>query len=305
MLVPTVASEGHAFPLSGAVVGTATAAAGSTARVLVAATNTGASGTILCFTVNSTTPAIAPQTIPTLALSDVAGGPTASRAMKAGITVTNRTQMLNMGGQVSVLNAVQRVSLPAAPSAMTQAQWDTFMDSLVAHPKSRIYSGTDFARSKTFICHPLDQTDYVGYRGHHGTQTGDEFWSHIAVWPTQNPEPRPMSTIFMVFEVPSTNNTYEFKTRASFYTRWPLDTVPGQAHRPVPTADPKVVNALRDHAEATGHVPRGEEAAVGIGGAVLGGLAAAAGFAAKAGRAAATFAEGAQGLEMMMPLLVP
>lgn len=221
--------------------------------------------------------------------------------MKAGVTVVNRTQLLDMGGQVSVLNSSQRVSLPAAPSAMSQAQWSTFFDEIVSHPKSRIYSGADFKKPKTFVTHPLDQTDYLHYEGWHGTLTADEFWAHIAIWPGLAPDPRPMSTVFVVLEVPAVENTYECKSRGSYYTRWPLNTVPGQAQRPVPTAAAGVINAARDHAEATGHLPRGEELGMAAAGAAAAGGATWLASALRGARAGA-LAIG-EGMELAAPLL--
>lgn len=201
-------------------------------------------------------------TIPLLAAADNAGGPTSGRAMKGGLTICNRTQQLKTGGQVTVLNASQRVALPASPATMTKDQWSSFMDTVVSHPQSRIYNGGDFSRSKTYITHPLDQTEYLKYTPWHGTLTFTEFWNHVAVWPSSEPDIRPMSTVFVVFESAPENNSYEFKGRSSFYTRWPLESVPGQAQRPVPTAPASVVNAMRDHAESTSHLPRGEELAL-------------------------------------------
>lgn len=170
------------------------------------------------------------------------------------------------------------------------------MSKVVSHPSSTIYDGTDFAKPKTFICHPLDQTDYLKYGGWHGTDTLDEFWSHIAIWPGHNPDSRPMSTIFVVIEQPAVQNAYELKARARYYTRWPLDSVGGQAQGVVPTASANVVNAARDRAEATAHIPR-EGAVAAAGAAVMGGL----GWVARGARAGAAAIEGAGAL--MEPLL--
>lgn len=298
-LVPTVTSEGHAFPIVGATVSSFIATTSS--RSLFVYANTGGAGTVAAAVNASSTPSSAVYTIPLLADADDVGGPTSGRAMKGGLTFVNRTQLLDQGGQVVTLNCTQRVRLPAAPSSMTQAQWNTFMNSLVAHPMARIFSGTDFRKSKTLITHPLDSTDYLRYTGWNGTLTLDELFSHIAIWPSLDPKPRPMSTIFVIFEAPATQNTYEFKTRSHFYTRWSLDTVPGQAQRTVPTAPANVVNQHRDHAAATAHIPRGEEAGVASIAAAAG---AGAGWLANATRLAMTGAQGvAEGLELAAPLL--
>lgn len=298
-LVPSVTSEGHAFPIVGATVSSFIATTGSRSFFVYA--NTGNAGTVAAAVNAASTPSTAIYTVPLLADADDAGGPTSGRAMKGGLTFVNRTQLLDQGGQVVTLNCTQRVRLPAAPSLMTQAQWNTFMDTLVAHPMARIFSGTDFRKSRTLISHPLDSTDYLRYTGWHGTFTLDQFFSHIAIWPGLDPAARPMSSIFVIFEAPSAQNTYEFKTRSHFYTRWPLDTVPGQAQRAVPTAPASVVNQHRDHAAATAHIPRGEEAGVA---AVAAAAGAGAGWLANATRLAVAGAQGiAEGLELAAPLL--
>lgn len=294
-LVPTVVSEGAAFPMSGSTVQAINAP--TTVRTILAVANTGVSGSVLGFVTNNATPGAGVSTIPLLAAGSDAGGPTSGRAMKSGVTIINRTQLLNQGGQLCVLNAIQRLSFPAAPSAMTQAQWNEVADGILAHPRSRLFSGADFAKSKTFVNHPLDQTDYLSYQGWRGSLTVDEFWAHLAVWPGSSHATRPMSTTLIVLEPPAVQNTYEVKTRSMFYTRWPLDSVPGQAHRAVPTASPQVVNAHRDFAEAVGHLPREEIAAAGVGGAALGGAAA---WATGAMRAAQAVGEG---VELFAPLL--
>lgn len=292
VLVPTLVSEGSAFPISGSIMHNLLTSVGSNDRALAIMTNTGRAGTVLATVAAGAGVATSVHTIPLLSASDIAGGPTSARPMKGGLTMINRTQVLNMGGQVSVLNSTQRVKLPASPSTMTATQWKDFFDTINGHPRTRIYNGADFAKSKTYVCHPLDQVDYTRYGEFHGTFNLDDYFAHFAIWPGQNPEERAMSTIFVVFEPSPAVNSYEFKVRASYYTRWPLDTVPGQAQRPVPTASAAVINQHRDYAEATAHVPRGEEV----------GLAAAAGtagFLAGIGRAAtAARAAAAPALEM-------
>lgn len=302
VLVPSIVSEGAAFPISGSTI--RNLSMDTSLRTLVAYTNNGHSGSVMSWVNTAATPGYEVGTIPLLAASDTAGGPTSGRSMKGGISVVNRTQLLNMGGQVSVLNSTQRVSLPAQPSSMTPAQWSTFMDEIVAHPKTRIYNGSDFKKGKTFVAHPLDQTEYVHYKGWEGTLGLNEFWQRIAVWSPVVPESRPMSTIFLVFEPNSVTNTYEFKTRSSFYTRWPLNSVPGQAHRPVPTAPAALINAHRDHAEATGHMARGEEVAAIAGAAGIGGAAAWLARGAQFARGAMAVGEGIAGAgEAALPLL--
>merc|ERR1711964_258984 len=59
-----------------------------------------------------------------------------------------------------------------------------------------------------------------------------------------------MSVIAYVFDQVADPQDYSVTVRASFYTRWPLTTVPGQSMKPIPTASPKIVNHVRDQAES-------------------------------------------------------
>jgi len=302
--IPVIVSEGNAFPMQGSTVKNFNNS--TTTRMLFAYANTGDSGTVLAWVQNTATPSKGVETIPLLAAADDAGGPTSGRAMKGGLTIVNRTQYLNQGGQVAVLAATQRVSLSALPSLMTQAQWNTFFDEIVAHPSTRLYNGSDFRTAKTFITHPTDQSDYTKYQPWMGTSALDDWWKHVAIWPGGTPENRPMSTVFVVFEASDSVNSYEAKTRSHFYTRWPLNSVPGQAQKPVPIADTKVVNAQRIHAEATSHLAREGEIGLGAALAGLGGLAYRA--AQSAGGAAGAVARNAGMLalenpELALPLL--
>lgn len=254
-LIRSVMSEGHAFPIWGMT--RSDIITNEAGRQMLFVTNTGNSGTI-CYSIYQTTPSATRYTIPTLSSSASAGGPTSGRAMKCGITVVNVSKRLNVGGRIYVLNASQRLAFGAAPSAMTQLQWKAVADAIIAHPHTRSYTGGDFVAPKTFVCHPTNETDYDKYVAWNGTDTLDQYFEHLAVWSGSTTTLRPMSTICIVIEpFPDDSvNDYSFTSRAAFYSRWPLASVPGQAHIPVPTAAAAVINKERDATERNAQVPR-------------------------------------------------
>jgi len=223
-------------------------------RKLYAITNNGISGSVMCYLHNTATPFTSVYTVPTLSAAASAGGPTAARAMKASLTMVNDTQRLNQGGKVYTLVANQRLRIPAPASTMTQAEWNTLMDEIIAHPHTRAHSGADFVTPKTLVCHPSNIPDYTDFKEFEGTSTVDGFWAGISTAPSPGPvlggvNKRPMSTIFVVFEPPAVDQTYTVTARASWYTRWPLDTIMGQSMKPIPTAPLSTINGAQDQAE--------------------------------------------------------
>jgi len=250
MLIPSLTSAGAAFPYGGMVRVNISLAVGD--RAIIAVTNTGTAGTIMA-RVQLTAAGVFVRdafTIPTLALGDEAGGPTSGRAMKCGVSVVNTTQFLNRGGRVYHLNADQRVRLAAAPSAWSVAQFGSAFETLIAHPRTIEGDGAEYGKPREFISHVVDQSRYNDFAEWNGTATLDEFYLHTAVWPASAPSDRPMSTTFLCFDAPATTNTYTLTARGVFYTRWPLDTVPGQCHQKVPVAEPHAVNTILGGGEA-------------------------------------------------------
>lgn len=253
-LVPTLLSEGKAFPTGGVFRFPMSNVTGS--RKIVVIANTGVGGTLGLYVNNTTTPFLQVSTLPTLAAADDAGGPTSGRAMKCGVSIVNTTQRLNVGGRVTILNANQRFLVPAAPSAMTQAQWSAFADEVVGHPAAVSMGGADFTHPKLIVSHPVNGPEYSNYDEWKGTSTADNFASHWAIWPAGVPDARPMSTIVLVFEDPPVLNTYVLSMMAQYYTRWPINTILGQHMRPTPVAAAADINRHQQHAEAYAHVPR-------------------------------------------------
>lgn len=241
MLVPVPRAQGTALPITGMVRVESTLLA---ERRIVMVTNGGSSGTIYVELIGTAIPGEASRTVPLLATGATTGGATSMRAMKAGLTIENVTAALTRGGRVYVLNAQQRVALPAAPSSLTLVQLNTFADQLIAHPDCRGFSGQDFGTSRHFHCHVADHIEYENFNTNNGASSPDGIYAHAAVWPGSSVAERPMSCIFVVLEIPATAQDYTFTAHGSFYTRWPLDTVGGQVARDIPTASLSALDKL-------------------------------------------------------------
>jgi hypothetical protein len=168
----------------------------------------------------------------------------------------NNTADLSCGGRVYFLNCDSRVALPAAPSLLTDLQYDTVVNKLLAHPNCRSISGKQLQRPTDFTSHVVDPVDYDTFGEWHGTQTADEFGEHWAIWPGGTPASRPMSTLFIIFDEPAADQAYTFSVRASFYNRWPLDTVGGQVMHPIPLTAPETLARSQAAAASTSGAPR-------------------------------------------------
>jgi len=266
MQIPAAFRAGTAFPIRGVIRRAWTIGAVQQERTVVAVTNTGVSGSVMTIIQLQTLSSVRSvkytvvDTIPLLASAASTGGPTSARSMKYSLNVCNTTQALYRDGRVFSLVSSQRVVLPSAPSTMTAAQWDTFMDGLVAMPGAKPYAADVFSNGgRDFTGHIVDGSKYEEFGTFLGTDTLDNFWAHIAVWPSGPADGtavlRPMSTTFIVIEAPSaTAQQYEFSASAAYYTRWPLTSVPGQSQTEIPTADLGALNGLQKMAEAASNI---------------------------------------------------
>lgn len=241
-----VQSSGAAFPHTGMTRMEITNAAGSSRKLLVI-TNTGDSGTLMMYVHNTATPFVSVHTVPTMSANASAGGPSTARAMKCSLTLVNNTRLMDLGGKIYTLVANQR-TIMESPSTMTQAQWTSFTDDLIAHPHTKCWSGSDFQKPKTLLCHPSNIPDYTSFDRFNGTLSADQFALVVSAYSTLS-KPRPMSTIYVVMESPATNNVYTATARGSWYARWPLDTIMGQSMKDMPTAPQADINLMQDHAE--------------------------------------------------------
>lgn len=264
--MPTLASDGKALPYTGMVsVDFSTSTTNTTCIFLQ---NTGDSGTCgYMITLSPSGDIIGSQamTIPTLATRTDQGGPTATRAMKLSGSLVNCTNVMHRGGRVTYLNSSQR--MPQRDTLATPDNFAHVVEAIKASPYRRRITGDQLKDALQLISFPIDNVAYTSFKRFRGTLSTGDICDHIFAPSEIFTEPegtnhhdqhdqidvRPMSTICFILDPTQTAQDYSITVRASYYTRWPLATVPGQSMRPMPTADPKLVNYYRDRTEAQAH----------------------------------------------------
>lgn len=265
-LVPALSHQGSAFPVKG--MAEFEYVTGSTNRVIFAFTNTGVSGTIgygyswpkaggtgVGTAVNN-------FTLPLLNTSGVAGGPTSMRAMRFGVDIICNTQLLSRGGALYTLNSDQRFVLGASPSTMTANQWNDFFNTIITHPKRHKLDYNDFTTPKHMYSHVVDEPRYNDFDENEGVLSVDTFFQHIALWSGSSPLDRPMSTVVIAIETTSAAQLLTLTSFGQFYTRWPLNSIPGQAQETIPTTTHK--EHLDSHTTAYNHAQQAPLDAEGI-----------------------------------------
>jgi len=244
-LIPTVLNQGRAFPYTGVVRLDFTHALNET--YILAATNTGTSGTV--FSVGYLSPAgivaYAVYTIPTIASADTAGGPTSGRSMKFSLGLVNTTPLLSRGGRITTLNGQSRLRIDNAPSTNNLATYNAIVAAIRGMPTAQSYDAAHFGEERQMSGSVVDSVTYEDYEEWLGTNSIDEFWEHISVWPGSTRRDRPMSTAWCVLSPPAVAQTYTITAKASYYTRWGLSTIPGQSQFDVPTAPATFINRIQ------------------------------------------------------------
>jgi hypothetical protein len=256
-LIPVTRSIGSAVPVTGLVrvplrVDDIVGVNNNIAQMLVVS-NTGDLGTIMLkFTqtrvgLGNTA---ATYALPLLSKTPELGGPTSARPMKAGVTLINTTASLNRGGVVYVLNTDQRVLVPTTMESLNDSQATNFFDTIRGHPDTVAYSADHFSEAKEFHCHVVDNTSYESFEAFLGAGSSNFFQNHLLSVPGNTKSARPMSTLFIIFDATNFAQDYMASARASFYTRWPLDTLGGQVAREIPVASVLTVEQILAKAKA-------------------------------------------------------
>jgi hypothetical protein len=255
--VPSLISDGMALPHTSLVSDDFTVGTENT-KILVVS-NVGNAGTVgFLIEVNylGWVEDIVLLTIPTVSLSDAAGGPSAGRAMKFSCSVINCTNRLKRGGRVTYLNSSQR--LPKVEG--TSSQWNllAIINGIKNSPYRRRTMGDNLVTPRHLIGFPVDSSSYTRFGNWRGTLTPTEYIAHVLgaspinlVGDALPISQRPMSVVAFVFDPVSDPQDYSVTIRASFYTRWPLESVPGQSMRMIPTGPAALINAVNNHAEST------------------------------------------------------
>jgi len=246
---PGLVSDGKALPHTSLVSADFTVDAVSTTILIV--TNPGNAGTVASLTrVDASGATIGSTqllTIPTLALDDSAGGPSASRAMKFSASVVNCTNALKRGGRVTYINSSQR--LPARDSAGSN---DPIIQGIKDSPYRKRINGEMLTVPLQLIGYPVDHTSYERFRPHRGTLDAAQFEAHaLGASATTSISSRSMSIIVYVFDPTVDTQDYSVTIRGSFYTRWPMTSVPGQSMKHMPTSTAEHINHVHKHTEET------------------------------------------------------
>lgn len=191
-------------------------------------------------------------TIPQLAASYTTSGPSSTRYTKVGCRIVNGSASLYQSGKVYVTNISQRLRLPAAPSSLTGSQWDSIVVGLRGMPErfTKPYSWADFGNkgkmeNKSIYCHVVDAPKYNDFAVHLGQNTVmDEFFDNISIWPSSAEAPHPMSIAIVHWDTPSSATFLQDLTAsvdAQIMSRWPIDSIPGQAQVDHPASKPDLV----------------------------------------------------------------
>jgi len=259
MPAPSITSDGKALPHTGLTSGDFVV--GSTNTTVLLVTNVGSAGTVgTLFNISPTgewAGGVQMFTIPTLAASDSAGGASAARAMKFSVSVVNCSNALKRGGRVTYLNSSQRLPAYTPAADGVPDNYSPIIQGIKDSPYRRRTTGDCLGvgpggKATQLIGYPVDSVEYSTFRPFQGTLGFSAFCgSVLGACSTNEPKPRSMSIVAYIFDPVSDPQDYSVTVRSSYYTRWPLTSVPGQSMRNMPTADAAVINHARDHAEST------------------------------------------------------
>lgn len=254
---PTHMSSGKALPHTGLVskdfilTPLTASAGGDSPQTLLIVTNSGVSGTVGYMCRVGTDGTIVADTTEVLTIPSLAAGPTAMRAMKFSVSVVNCTNALKRGGRVTYINSSQR--LPGG---------DQFGAGTIAAIKSSPYrrriTADDLVTPMQLVGYPIDATEYHSFQPFGEPETPGNFLFHVTnedirASTTGRKVQRPMSVVAFVFDHVADVQEYSVTIRASYYTRWPLDSVPGMQMKNIPVAKAEVINAVHNKAEDTAH----------------------------------------------------
>jgi hypothetical protein len=255
-LIPVTRSIGTAVPITGLIrlpLKVDNDVSDTNKSQLIMVSNPGDMGTVmvrLLQTKDGLPNGVDSFALPLLTKGPEFGGPTSARPMKAGITLVNTTANLNRGGVVYVLNTDQRVLVPTDLEDLNDVQTEGLFETIRSHPDTVAYSADHFSEAKEFHCHVVGINSYEAFNAFLGSGGSKSFQKHLLSVSGGAKAPRPMSTIFVIFDRTNFSQDYMASVRASFYTRWPLDTLGGQVAREIPVATVLTVEQILAKAKA-------------------------------------------------------
>lgn len=255
-MIPTLLRSGQAFAYTGVIKVELSQAIGET--ILIMSTNPGSAGTVALIgrQTGIAAPAYSVATIPNLSLSDEVGGPTSTRAMKFGVSLTTTTPLLSRGTRIHHLNGQSRIRIDQPPSTLSLAVFQSIVNVVTGMPTAVPYDNTHFGETREFTSNVVDNVAYIDFQNFEGTLTVDQIAAHMAVWPglAGGLRDRPMSTTWLVLAPPPVAQSYHLAFHGAYYTRWGLSTVQGQSQTNIPTASADIINKIHEHADTMSYV---------------------------------------------------
>ena len=255
-IIPIPRPQAKALPIT--CMTTATAGTHSLFRYLIMVTNNGVSGTIMAVLGQDTRVAnedaqcnhTNTKTCPLMALAAGSGGPLSSRAMKCSLTIVSSTKRVNQGGDVFIYQSDNRFRVPFGSlgdesNTLTNKGLGAVIDTILAQKDRRAINGADLQVPKKFVNRVVDSVDYENFKPYQGTNTTSQFLNHVSTIEGSSSttlialeNDRPMNTMCIVLDTLPDNdaNTYRLTARATWMTRWSLDSVPGLLQAEIPVA---------------------------------------------------------------------
>jgi len=259
-IVPSIAPSAKALLQQGSMRVNISCPTSAGAFTLVFATNVGTSGmlaSIVQYNAGSASVAtISGVVIPSLAhsntIANLLAAPTSARAQKCGLQLVNITAAVNACGLVMAANVPSRFEFPTNPTAMTGVQWEAVRLDLVSSPLVKTYSGAQLLRRHEIIATMSDHATYETFHewddnnGLTPAQVVDNWFKHIADWPSTAMTSRPMTTMVLVLDTPTSQQTYNLAVSGTYLCRWPIASVPGQMVHDIPlTTGPGLANLVQ------------------------------------------------------------
>lgn len=191
--------------------------------------------------------------LPRLAAETVSGGPAAAQASKIGVAVSNITKSDSLQGQVYFHRTQDKVSNPAALSAMTTTQIRALYDSLISHPLTKWRTAEQLVNPHFMYAGVRNEVDYQTFNQWQGPSGTDTFMLTAAVV-SEATNYCPMDIMWILIPECSTTQTYFISVHAQFVCRYPHTAVMSSQESWLPTAESSVVNAQRRAAAVLGEV---------------------------------------------------
>lgn len=179
--------------------------------------------------------------------------PTSGRAMTFEFKMLNATPLVNVGGRVYFLRCDQRLSIFAAPSALSgtaastdPTSFNALVNTITGSQNIEPHTHSEFAnvREKDIpfeVSRVIDRVTYDTFEPwtapHPNTAAGaDAYMKEHAMWPGQPGNKRAMAGYAVYLPRTTQPQDLTIIIRASHYFRWPLQSIGAALHKEIPVA---------------------------------------------------------------------